>query len=109
MPERIEAPRCLCTGSSQHTWFYFVLKKTQALLSRWKHLHEHCVALCFNAVSQSSERDALQSSCFKRTSMAAAKLGQPWRGLVWHVLVLCVVECCVPQGLPVKLIATPVS
>lgn len=67
------------------------------------------MALCFNAVSQSSERDALQSSGFKRTSMAAAKLGQPWRGLVWHVLVLCVVECCVPQGLPVKLIATPVS
>lgn len=45
----------------------------------------------------------------KGLQMAAAKLGQPWRGLVRHFLGLCVEECCVPWGLPVKFVGTPMS
>lgn len=38
-----------------------------------------------------------------------ALLGQCWRGLECHSLALCVVECCMLQGLPVVFFAALVT
>lgn len=60
------------------------------------------VWLCVLMLSPRAAREMhYKVLALKGPQMAAAKLGQPWRGLVRHFLGLCVVECCVPQGLPV--------